>query len=188
LRGESEAEKIICKTQYERLDLLPSDFSYRNADVLLHEEKNPLKRLEKVLKPLKGDYDLVILDCPPGLTLLSEAVFRAADVLLVPTLPSILSLRTLKMLIEFGKEKSIKGFKLFTFLNMVDRRKNLHISVLQSRPRMQPWMFESFIPYISEVEQMAERREPVFAFAPRGRAAAAYTALWAELQKRLLKD
>jgi len=185
LRGKSEAEDIIRPTRYEHLDLLPSDFSYRNVDVLLHEAKNPLERLHKVIKPLHKDYDVIILDCPPGLSLLSEAIFRAADALLVPTLPSILSLRTLKMLIDFRKERKLTDLQLFAFLTMVDRRKSLHNAVIDSRSRMQPWMLESFVPYISEVEQMAERREPVFAFAPHGRAAEAYTALWTEVQGRL---
>jgi chromosome partitioning protein len=185
LRGKSEAEGMIHSTDYEGLDLLPSDFSYRNVDVLLHEEKNPLKRLHKVLKPLDEDYDVVILDCPPGLTLLSEAMFRAADTLLVPTLPSILSLRTLKMLIDFRKEKKLKELHLLAFLTMVDRRKKLHNDVLDSRPRMRPWMLDSFVPYVSELEQIAERREPVFAFAPAGRAAEAYTQLWSEMNERL---
>lgn len=185
LRGKSEAEEIIRSTPYERLDLLPSDFSYRNVDVLLHEEKNPLARLQKVLKPLQDDYDMVILDCPPGLSLLSEAVFRAADALVVPTLPSILSLRTLKMLIDFRNEQSLRELGVYAFLSMVDRRKRLHNEVVDARLRMRPWMLESYIPYVSEVEQMAERREPVFGFSPTGRAAEAYSSLWAEIHGRI---
>jgi len=185
LRGKSGAEDIIRSTAYDDLDLLPSDFAYRHADVLLHEEKNPLKRLHRVLKPLGEDYDTVILDCPPGLTLFTEAMFRSADVLLVPTLPSILSLRTLKMLIDFRKEKSLKGVQLLAFLTMVDRRKKLHNEVLDSRARMKKWMLDSYIPYISDLEQIAERREPVFAYAPVSRGAEAYAALWDEMQGRL---
>lgn len=185
LKGKSDAEDMIHSTDYENLELLPADFSYRNADVLLHEEKNPQKRLHKVLKPLDEDYDVVILDCPPGLTLLSEAMFRAADTLLIPTLPSILSLRTLKMLIDFRKEKKLKELRILAFLTMVDRRKRLHNEVLDSRSRMRPWMLDSFVPYVSELEQIAERREPVFAFAPFGRAAEAYTRLWAELRENM---
>lgn len=181
LRGKLEAEDMIHATAYEGLDLLPADFSYRNVDVLLHDEKQPLHRLQKVLKPLRHDYDVVILDCPPGLSLLSEAVFRAEDILVVPTLPSILSLRTLKMLIDFRKDQALNRLQLLAFLTMVDRRKKLHNEVIESHLRSQTWMLETFIPYISEVEQMAERREPVGEYAPHGRAAAAYAALWQEI-------
>ncbi|TLS75968.1 ParA family protein [Mariprofundus erugo] len=184
LRGKSDAGDIIRSTSYDGLDLLPADFSYRNVDVLLHDEKQPLNRLQKVLKPLKQDYDIVILDCPPGLSLLSEAVFRAADMLVVPTLPSILSLRTLKMLIDFRKEHAIKDLQLLAFLTMVDRRKKLHNDVIESSLRAQSWMLEAFVPYASEVEQMAERREPVAAYAPHGRAGTAYMALWQEVCKK----
>jgi len=185
LKGKSDAGDVIRSTDYANLDLLPSDFSYRHVDVLLHEEKNPLKRLHKVLKPLSDDYDVVILDCPPGLSLLSEAMFRAADALVVPTLPSILSLRTLKMLLDFRKQKKLKGLQLLAFLTMVDRRKKLHNEVLDSRGRMKSWMLQSYIPYVSDLEQFAERREPVFAYAPQGRGAEAYAALWAEVQERM---
>ncbi|HCS12181.1 MAG: ATPase [Zetaproteobacteria bacterium CG06_land_8_20_14_3_00_59_53] len=185
LRGKSDAGDVIRSTDYENLDLLPSDFSYRHVDVLLHEDKNPLKRLQKVLKPLHDDYDVVVLDCPPGLSLLSEAMFRAADALLVPTLPSILSLRTLKMLLDFRKENKLKDMRLFAFLTMVDRRKKLHNEVMGSRGRMRPWMLESYIPYVSELEQLAERREPVFGYAPQGRGAEAYISLWREVQGRM---
>jgi len=184
-RGKSDAGDIIRPTAYARLDLLPSDFSYRNVDVLLHQEKNPLKRLRKVLKPLGDDYDVIILDCPPGLSLLSEAIFCASDALLVPTLPSVLSLRTLKMLIEFRKQKSLKKLQLLAFLTMVDRRKKLHNEIIGLRSRMQPWVLESFVPYASELEQIAERREPVFSYAPYGRSAEAYAGLWTEVCTRL---
>lgn len=185
LRGKSEARDIIVSTGYNNLDLLPSDSSYRNADVLLHEEKNPLKRLHQVLKPLGKEYDLIVLDCPPGLTLLSEAVFRAADALIVPTIPSILSLRTLRMLIDFRKDNKLSKLHILAFLTMVDRRKKLHNTVLESRSRLLPWVMDSYIPNLSDIEQMAERRSPLFQFAPHGRAAEAYSALWSEVSQRI---
>lgn len=184
LCGKSDVGELIKATEYPHLDLLPADFSYRNFDLMLHDAKHPRDRLHKVLKPLADDYDTIILDCPPGITLLSEAVFRAADALVIPTLPSILSLRTLKMLLAFKREKGL-DLDLMAFLTMVDRRKKLHNQIIEAQPRMGAWMLPAIVPYASEIEQMAERREPLPCFAPHSRAAVAYAALWSEVRERM---
>ena len=71
---------------------------------MLDATKKPTRRLARLLAPLGGQYDLVFLDCPPGISLLSESVLQAADSLLVPLIPTILSLRTLDQLTEFVGE------------------------------------------------------------------------------------
>ena len=58
-------------------------------------------RLASLLAPLKAQYDVVILDCPPSISLLSESVLHAADLLLVPLIPTTLSVRTLEQLTGF---------------------------------------------------------------------------------------
>ena len=89
-------------TDYDNLDLVPADFSYRNLDLLLDDAKKPLTRLGKLLAPHEvDDYDIVVLDCPPSISLASEAVFRAADALLVPVIPTTLSARTFDQLDRF---------------------------------------------------------------------------------------
>ena len=185
LRGKSDIGDLIKGTDYERLDLLPADFSYRHFDLVLNDVKRPRARLGKALKCLADDYDYVFLDCPPGISLLSEAVFHAAHALVVPTLPSVLSLRTLKKLLAFRKENKLDQLKLLVFLTMLDRRKKLHNQVAGAWPGMGPWALISSIPYASEMEQMAERRKPVSCFAPRSRAAEAYAALWPEIRGRI---
>jgi len=65
---------------------------------VLDDKKKPTQQLKKRLKPLAAEYDFIFLDCPPNITLLSEAVFSAADVLLSPIIPTTLSLRTLAQL------------------------------------------------------------------------------------------
>ena len=88
-------------TDVEGLDLLPADFSYRHLDIELDKRKKPLERLRQVLDKLDGDYDLAILDCAPSISLVSESVFSAADLLLVPIMPSTLSVRTFEQLQGF---------------------------------------------------------------------------------------
>ena len=68
---------------------------YRNLDLHLDNERKSASRLRNLLSPLQHEFDLVVLDCPPGISLLSENVLRAADLLLIPLIPTTLSVRTL---------------------------------------------------------------------------------------------
>ena len=101
IRGSREIDDAIKGTDYPGLDLLPADFTYRNLDLVLDATKKPTRRLARLLAPLSADYDVVMLDCPPGISLLSESVLQAADCVLVPLIPTILSVRTLDQLTGF---------------------------------------------------------------------------------------
>src|SRR5215471_5786414 len=85
--GKRELPEVVLPTRYADLDLLPADFSYRNFDVHLSERKRPTERLLKMSRALSARYAALFLDCPPGISLLSENVLRAADVAIVPLLP-----------------------------------------------------------------------------------------------------
>jgi len=79
-------ERHIHGTEQTGLEMVPSDFSLRNLDLFLDDIKRPRRRLRSLLDPLADRYDVAILDCPPGITLASESVLRAADFLVVPTI------------------------------------------------------------------------------------------------------
>ncbi|TLS67677.1 ParA family protein [Mariprofundus erugo] len=181
LKGKLAADKAITRTAYEHLDLLRADFSLRHADLLLSDMKKPEEQLSRVIAPMIKSYDFIIIDSPPGLTLLSEAIFKVADLVVFPTLPSILSLRMLAELLDFKKEHHLKQLHIRAFLNMVDSRKSLHRQIIAERHRMGKVMLNSQIPYASAVEQMAERRMPLPCFDPHSPAALAYGILWAEV-------
>lgn len=176
--GKRDLDDLIKATDYDNLDLIPADFRYRNLDLMLEAEKKSTRRLHKLLKPLSGDYDIVILDCPPSVSLVSEAVFEAADALIIPLIPTTLSLRTYDQLETFKAEQKIKGLKLLPFFSMLDRRKALHREIVESFPRDHRNVLGIHIPYASAVERMGVEREPLTAFAPRTAVAGAYRALW----------
>jgi len=175
------AANRIRGTDYEGLDLLPSDFSYRHMDIVLEDTKKPTRRLRKVLKSLAASYDYAFLDCPPSISLVSEAVFEAADALLVPIIPTPLSLRTLEQLETFRAENALDSVQILPFFSMTDRRKKLHREIEQSLPREKPCLLQASIPYASIVEKMGLRREPLVRFAPSSPAARAYADLWQEI-------
>ncbi|MDQ1709509.1 MAG: chromosome partitioning protein, partial [Frankiaceae bacterium] len=146
------------------------------------EAKKPIKALTRILKTVRDDYDLVILDCPPGLSLLSENVFDAVDVLLVPLIPAPLSLRTYDQLVEFlSKASSGTQPRLAPFFSMVDGRKRLHAEVRDELAARTPDLLESWLPAASVVERMGATRQPLVITDPSSRAAQAYDDLWWEL-------
>ena len=185
VRGRSDVTEVLRGTDVEGLDLLPADFSYRHMDLVLDESGKPTRRLRKVLAPLDGHYDVVFLDCPPSISLVSESVFEAADTLLVPLIPSTLTLRTFEQLGDFVAAEVDRPPRIVAFFSMVDGRKRLHREVVATLPDSRDDLVTSAIPAASEVELMGVTRSPVVVQFPRSRAARAYRALWDDVRDRL---
>jgi len=185
IRGRSDIDLTIRGTDYPGLDLLPADFSYRNMDLDLKKTKEPTQQLAQLLLPLAFQYDHLFLDCAPSISLVSESVFVAADVLLVPTIPTTLSTRTLEQLEDHLRSRGRSRPKLFPFFCMVDRRKALHRRMCQSEKSGSPSWLGTSIPYSSLIEQMGLHRAPLSAFAPSSPPAKAYDRLWQEIQAKV---
>jgi chromosome partitioning protein len=185
VRGRRELQEILAPTQFENLTLLPADMSYRNFDVHMSAEKHPTRRLMMMARPLQDNCDLLLLDCPPGISLLSENVLRAADAVVVPTLPSPLSLRMLETLQDFVVAEGWSDLAILPFFSMVDRRRSLHDQVIAEARSRFPSLLRCEVPYWSEIERMSVRRAPLPAFAPHSPAAQVYGALWKEIDARL---
>ena len=154
-------------------------------DLELGEVKRPTRGLARVLKPLAADYEYVFLDCPPAISLASESVFGAADVLLVPLIPSPLSLRTFDQLSEFVTTQVPKPPRILAFFSMVDGRKRLHREVIEELSASHPGVLASAIPAAADIERMSVHRRVIAQSAPGSRAGQAYDALWSELRPRL---
>jgi chromosome partitioning protein len=159
--------------------------SYRNFDVHLSARKHPTERLLKMSRPLREAYAVLFLDCPPGISLLSENVLRAADAVVVPLLPTPLSVRMLTQLREFVAAAGWSDLALIPFFSMVDRRKSLHHEVIASTREQFPELLATEVPYSSEIERMSLRREPIPAYSPRSAVGQVYSALWEEIRTRM---
>jgi chromosome partitioning protein len=183
--GKLDLPEVLLPGGYDNLDVLPSDFSYRNFDVHLSAKKHPTERLLKMSRSLRAVYAALWLDCPPGISLLSENVLRAADALIVPLLPTPLSVRMLTQLQEFIGANGWSDLVLLPFFSMVDRRKSLHHEVMARTRGQFPQILETEVPYWSEIERMTLRRAPLPAYSPLGPAGLIYAALWNEIQQRL---
>ncbi len=185
LHGKGELDAVVKATDFENLDLLPADFSYRNMDRYLNDAKKPPKQLLRLLRPLGESYDTVFLDCPPSISLASENIFNAADALLIPLIPTTLSLRTLRQLLDFLHQKQLDDIPLMPFYSMVDRRKRMHTDIIAQAPDPRVASLSNWIPYASDIERMGLTRMPVGEFAGHGVAWRAYEALWREVNARI---
>jgi len=188
VKGKKSLEKNIKATDYNLLDLLPADFSLRNMDLLLDNVKNSRNRLKSVLKMFKNDYDYIFLDCPPNITLVSENIFYASDLILVPVIPTTLSYRTFEKLLEFFKKNKISTKKIIPFFSMVEIRKNMHKDSMEELKKQYPVFLHNIVSYSSVVEKMGIHREPVGRFSPRSVSAQQYNLLWGEVKKILKKQ
>ncbi|MCP3961069.1 MAG: ParA family protein [bacterium] len=190
-KNRAKLDREIRGTDFEGLDLVPADFSYRNLDLALDGKKNPARCLARLLEPMAEEYDYVFLDCAPSISLTSESIHAAADLLLVPTIPTPLSVRTLEQLDRHLRRQGPEDLAVVPFMCMVDRRKKLHrqarelVTESDYRFRRVAEPLETQIPYSSLIEQMGVHRMPLHHFAYRSAPAKAYRSLWREIEAKL---
>ncbi len=186
LKGGKGVTRNIRGTDYPNLDLLPADFTYRNLDLALDGYKKSDRRISKILKPLAREYDAIFLDCPPNITLFSENIFEAADLLLIPFIPTTLSLLSFEKLLDFFKQTGIDRKKLYLFFSMVQKQKKMHMEMM-ARFSGRKRVLKQPIPFLADVEKMGIHRKPVLETAPTSPASRSYSLLWHEIEKVLRK-
>lgn len=192
--NKNESEKIfldktdiknsIQQSSFENLYVIPADISARNVDIVLDDVKQSKKKIKSLLSGLK-DFDLIILDCPPGISLLHDSVFTASDFVIMPNIPTTLSIRSYEMVAAYFKENELDKSKLKCFFSMVDHRKTLHQETIQTFYNNRLF-FKSYIPYLSDVEKMGIHQQPLFEFANTSYAAQCFRDLWKEIKKQCL--
>ncbi|MBN8788759.1 MAG: ParA family protein [Terrimonas sp.] len=183
---DADIEEAIMATNYDNLDIIPADVSVKSFDVMMEELKSSKKRLKSLLQPFNKAYDFVFLDCPPGFSVLAENIFNASDIVLMPVIPTTLSIRTYEMTKDYFKEKSIDLSKMMCFFTMADLRKNMHNEIMETLYKDKKF-FENYIPYLSDVEKMGVHRAPLEEFAKSGYAAKCYRDLWQEIKEGVLE-
>lgn len=185
LFGGKSIESSIKATEFENLDILPADPKYRKLDAFLNDMKNSDKWLKKLFSPVKKSYDYVFIDCPPSITAVSENIFINADAILVPVIPTVLSIRTYEQLKAFFREEKLDKKKLFPFFSMYERRKNMHNESMESFLKDFPECINIAIPYNSEIEKMGEYMAPIVKRYPYAEASEAYRKLWKKLKSKI---
>ncbi|MGM8851647.1 ParA family protein [Salinicola sp. V024] len=185
LSGKSPLGEQVQHTPWERFDLLPADMRLRELDRILEDKAEGDKHLKRLIEPFSEEYALMILDCPPGLSTLAEQLIRAADRILVPTIPSPLSVQAFSRMLTHLDLKKRQRERVLPFFNLVDRRRRLHCDWIDSPPEALGRTLENWIPYASDIERMSLENRPLADLAPRSRATHAYRRLWQELKTEL---
>ncbi|MFC2163811.1 ParA family protein [Acidobacteriota bacterium] len=187
IKGKKTIEDNLKGTDYDGLDALPSHMSYRNLDIALGGLKRSKRFLKDLLVPIQREYRYVFLDSPPNITLVSENIFNAANILLIPVIPTTLSVLAYEKLWGFFGDKNLDRSKIVAFYSMAERRKKMHREILGKRHPKERRFLKPVIPYSVVVEKMGIHREPVALFAPDSNAALAYANLWQELKKLMAR-
>jgi chromosome partitioning protein len=189
LMGDAPASQVILPTQVEQLWLLPGSKNLTGANVELASAEDRALRLRQAIAPFLADYDLVMLDCPPALDLLTLNALAAADTLIVPMQAEYFALEGISELIStlervraaFNPSLNIEGI----LLTMYDDRTNLAQQVTETlREYFKDRLFRTVIPRNIRLAEAPSHGKPVALYDPRSRGTQAYFELAGEFMAR----
>ncbi len=183
------AESVLVHTPYG--DVLPATADLAGAAVELVTMENPSHRLRSALEGLKDGYDVIFIDCPPSLEMLTLNGLAAADGILVPVQCEYYALEGLTDLmttLRMVKKRINPHLEIFgVALTMFDGRTNFSTQVAQEVRRHFPGkVFAAVIPRNVRLAEAPSHGLPVSAYDRYSRGAAAYKAMAEELAARLL--
>jgi chromosome partitioning protein len=178
IERELDPDKAITATAVPGLDLLGADATIRELDTLF-AELDKKKRLRKLIEDLARRYDRIVLDCPPGLGATSDQVIRAADLIVLPMIPSTLSRRAYEAVRDHLAREHKGRARILPVFNMVDRRRAAHKAAIEAEP---DW---PVIPMASVAERMADERAAIGGYAPRSPVAKALADVWVRIEREL---
>jgi chromosome partitioning protein len=189
LVGDSQAVQVILPTEIELLWLLPGSKNLIGANIELANADDRALRLRQALLPIQDRFDLVILDCPPALDLLTLNALAAANTLIVPMQAEYFALEGISELIStlervraaFNPDVTIEG----VLLTMYDDRTNLAQQVTQTlREYFRERLYVTVIPRNVRLAEAPSHGKPVALYDPRSRGAEAYFELAGEFLAR----
>ena len=188
LLGESAAADIRVKAP-EGYDLLPGNIDLTAAEIQLMEQEGREQRLKRALAPIRGEYDFVLIDCPPALSLLTLNALAAADSVLVPMQCEYYALEGLSALVEtiealranLNPALEIEG----VLRTMFDVRNNLANAVsAELTQHFGERVFRTIIPRNVRVAEAPSHGQSIVGYDPASRGGVAYLGLAGEVLRR----
>jgi chromosome partitioning protein len=183
-------QRAVRATSVPHFDLITGSVELANADLILSEMPGREAMLKQMLQRLRDQYELIILDCPPNLSLLTVNALVAADAIVVPVTAQHLAIEGLvSLLASVDKVRTKLGTKarlLGILLTMVDTTRD-RSSELRERLRAQyrDSVFHTEIAASRALEDAPAKGQTIFQFAPRSRAADAFRRLSGEVLEQL---
>jgi chromosome partitioning protein len=186
LTGEQELAAAIVRTEFEGLELIPSDRNLVAANIELVDAADRQVRLRHRIEPVRDSYHYILIDCPPALDLLALNALVAADSILIPIQCEFFALEGISQLIDtidrvrdaFGGDLKIEG----VLLTMFDDRTNLTRQVAQDlREFFGDQVFQTVIPRSVRLAEAPSFGKPILSYDVRSRGAESYIQLAKEI-------
>ena len=193
LLGEGSLLDKIQKTAFDRLEIIPSELDLCGADLELARIENHLHRVKMALKPVvdSGRFEIIVMDCPPSLGVLTLNAFAAADSLLVPLQCEYYALEGISMITRLLNQLRDTGVNpklelLGVVMTMFDGRTNLsHQVVSEVRQHFGETVFETVIPRTTRLAEAPSFGKPIIHYDKYSAGAAAYEVLTQDFLKRV---
>lgn len=189
LMGDAAADQVLLPTEIANLTLLPGSKNLTGANIELANADDRALKLRLALAEVQKNYDLVVLDCPPALDLLTLNSLAAADSLIVPMQAEYFALEGISELVStlervrasLNDRLTIEG----VLLTMYDDRTNLAQQVTETlREFFKDRLFRTVIPRNIRLAEAPSHGKPVALYDPRSRGTEAYFELAAEYMER----
>lgn len=192
LLGNDALLARICPTDVERLELIPSEMDLCGLEIELARAENHLTRVAQALHPVvdAGRFDVVLIDCPPSLGILTLNAFAAADGLVVPLQCEYYSLEGISMMQRVLDQLRASGVNprlaiLGVVMTMYDSRTNLAQQVVGDvRTHFDSLVFDTLIPRSTRLAEAPSFGKPIIQYDRHSAGAAAYELLAQEFVTR----
>ena len=187
--GDCAAKDAIVKTEFDALCVLPSGIELAGAEIEMVDIENRETLLKRALETVSDEYDYIIIDCPPSLSLLTVNALTAAQSVLIPIQCEYYALEGVGQLVntvklmrkKLNSNLGIAGI----LLTMLDSRTNLSAQVVaEVRKHFPNEVFETTIPRNVRLSEAPSYAQPIHIYDPRSTGAQAYRALAQELIHR----
>ena len=184
--GEADVEEVIHKDTIENLDILPSNVDLSAVEIEMIDVENKEFVVKNSIQKIRDDYDYIIIDCPPSLSLLTVNAMTTADSVLVPIQCEYYALEGLSQLIhtvELVKSRlnpvlEIEGV-VFT---MYDARTNLSLQVVENvKDNLEQNIYKTIIPRNIRLAEAPSFGTPINQYDPRSAGAESYMRLAEEV-------
>lgn len=184
--------EVIKPADTYHIDIICNDANFSDRFI---NTSAPLIRLEflnndlvkNVLSQVKDDYDIVLIDCPPGRFTLHDNVFCSADLLLIPNIPAALSVYCNDMLVAALHKLTPAKAKIFSFYNMVQAQKKLHKLYLDNAIE-DANQLNNYVPFYTEIETISYNKTSIFHQLKDSKAMVYYEQLWDEICGKMSWD
>jgi len=189
LLDEAPLADCVVALAEEQVSLVPANRELSGAEVELVPVMARERRLANALYPIRGQFDWILVDCPPSLGLLTINALTASDSVVIPVQCEYMALEGLSRLVEtleLVRRNLNPGLEVLgVLLTMFDGRTRLAQQVVDEVRKHFPQTFDTIIPRSVRLSEAPSHGESIFRYDPGGRAATAYDALAAELLARV---